>query len=88
MRLVDSHSVESHNLCSVLSHLYVIIEKPEFALEKFRGKLQNEGRDMDGRQVESLLVGCSRGLEYLRGKGQEISHLKESHIYVDVMESG
>jgi hypothetical protein len=35
LRLIDSHSVQAHNLCSVVSQLYLVIEKPKHTLSSY-----------------------------------------------------
>ena len=46
VKLIDSHSVESHNLCSVVSHLYVVIEKPKYGLREFFKAMESEGKEV------------------------------------------
>lgn len=61
VKLIDSHSVQAHNLCSVISQLYLVLEKPKYTLDTFLQKIKR----LNNQQVKSILVGCARGIQFL-----------------------
>ena len=56
--------------------MYVVIEKPEHTLDSYRSMMNGRGKLLSSMQLEEILVGCCRGIEYLRERGQEVMGIK------------
>ena len=74
--------MKAHNLCSVISHVFVTFGQPRFTLSELRDKFEKEEIQLDIAELTRLVVGCAKGAQYLRKEGV-LGNITEDLIYVD-----
>ncbi len=62
LRVIDAHTVQTHNLCSTISYIYALIEHLPHTISTFKHYRQTEHKKLNNSEVVAILIGCSRGL--------------------------
>lgn len=71
VQLVDSHTLQSNSLCSIIIHTYAVMLKPAFTLPAYLAHLHATKTALCNKTLTKLLIDLLRALIFLRQEGNE-----------------
>lgn len=83
VQLVDSHTLQANNLCSVIVHTYAVMLRPQCTLASYLHHLHSNRTPLCNKILTKLLSDIVKGLVFLRQEGNEMERLTEADIFID-----
>jgi serine/threonine protein kinase len=83
VKLVDSHTVQSNNLCSIMNYIYAVLEKPRHSLSNYMA-----AKKASSDQVLRIIADVVKAISFLKKEDNDIDRIKEEMIFIEEEEGG
>lgn len=83
VQLVDSHTLQANNLCSVIVHTYAVMLRPKCTLASYLQHLHAKSIPLCNKILSKMLSDIVKGLVFLRQEGNEVDRITEAEIFID-----
>lgn len=77
VKLVDSHTVQSNNLCSIMNYIYAVLEKPKLTLSSYMST-----RVVSSEQICRIISDVAKGISFLKKEDNDVDRIKEEMIFI------
>ena len=77
VKLVDSHTVQSNNLCSIINYIYAVLEKPKLTLSSYMST-----RVVSSEQICRIVSDVAKGISFLKKEDNDVDRIKEEMIFI------
>jgi hypothetical protein len=83
VQLVDSHTLQANNLCSVIVHTYALMQRPKHTLPHYLAHLHASNTPLCNAILTKMLTDLVRALVFLKSEANEPERITEDEIFVD-----
>lgn len=83
VQLVDSHTLQAKNLCSVIVHTYAVMLRPKYTLQKYLYHLDATHMTFCNKLLNKILSEMVKALSFLKQEGNEAFRVTEDQIFID-----
>lgn len=77
VKLVDSHTVQSNNLCSIMNYIYAVLEKPKHTLSSYMMT-----HVVSSDQICKIISDVAKAISFLKREDNDVDRIKEEMVFI------
>lgn len=83
IKILDSHTLESQNLCSTVIKTYIVVEKPQKLADEIEERISLK-MGFSESEIWTLVYSCVIGGSYFLRNNVSLSRLTTNKVYIDI----